>query len=315
MVFKIGESDLAGSGLDEKRVEIIVSGRLVLDGVAGNPIRFEPLNGSGKRDHWAGIKVLSSDTGVSKFNFVEIAGCSVYAIDVEAKRIEMNALKVSYSENGLRLCGIRENIVLDSFSFKEISSVAARFEGCRRVNLSNSNLESVNQAIVCAAESDEDQMIVSNTDISCYVSGISGVIGRSTIKNVLIVAPGAVAVSVEKFLHSTENYIDHCTLDSRNGIVVGSGTVTIENNIIVDRTGNGEIGINNLLVQTPDYEFNNVFGFATRYQSCGGGTGAVSIDPQFVGGNPFDYDLLPQSSLNMQDRYGSELGRYGVSKR
>lgn len=314
VVFRIGESDLAASGVDEKRVEIIVSGRLVLNGSEAMPVRFEPLNGGGRRDHWAGIRVLSSDTGVSKFSYVEIGSCSGYAIEVEARRLEMNAVRISYCESGLRLAGIRENLVLDSFSFNEISQIALKLEGCRRVNLSNSAMTGVEQAVVCAAAASEDQMIVENTDIRCLESGISGLAGRSTLKNVLIVCPDGVGVSYENVLHSLENYIDHCTIDAYNGIVIGSGTVSIENNIIVNRYRNGNIGINNLSVLTPDYQFNNVFGFSTRYQSCGGGIGAVSTDPEFIGGNPYNYDLLPQSSLNLQDRYGSEMGRYGVSK-
>lgn len=314
VVFYIGEKDLAAAGIDEQRVEIVVSGRLVLNGTADLPIRFAPLDGAGRRDHWSGIKVLSSDTGFSKFAHIELSGCQGYALEVEARRVEIDAISLSYCENGLRLAGIRENIVLDNCSFSEISGIAFKFEGCRRVNISNSMMKAVEEAIVCQALSSEDQLIVENTDIYCWKSGVSGIAGRSTLKNVLIVCPNGVGISYEDVLHSSENQIDHCTIDAYNGIEVGSATVLIENNILVNRYGKGNFGINNRSVLTPDYEFNNLFGFATNYQSCGGGTGAVSVDPEFKGGNPFDYNLLPQSTLNLQDRYGAELGRYGVSK-
>ncbi|MEW6712421.1 MAG: hypothetical protein AB1403_21565, partial [Candidatus Riflebacteria bacterium] len=132
--------------------------------------------------------------------------------------------------------------------------------------------------------------------------------------NILIVSPDSDAINLTDVLHLSENIIDHCTFDSLNGIIIGSGTVTIENNIVVNRNGYGNTGINNVSVLTPDYPFNNVFGFKTSYLGCGGGVGAVSLDPQFIGGNPFNYDLLPESSLNLQDRFGSEMGRYGDSR-
>ncbi len=312
--FMIGETDLAASGIDEARVEILVSGRLVMTGTAAMPVRFMPLNGSGRRDHWAGIKILSSDTGVSKLEYVEIAGCSSFGLDIEARRVELAALTLSYCENGLRMQGLRESPDLKKFRFNEITGTAFRVEACRKVSLSDSLFTSVENAVVCQAFDDEDQLIMHNTDIYCSGVGIQGIFGRSSITNILIVSPDSAAINLTDVLHLSENMIDHCTFDSLNGIIVGSGTVTIENNIVVNRNGYGNTGINNVSVLTPDYPFNNVFGFKTSYLGCGGGVGAVSLDPQFIGGNPFNYDLLPASSLNLQDRFGSEMGRYGDSR-
>lgn len=314
VVFRIGEKDLAASGVDESRVEIQVSGRLVLDGNAEQPVKFEPLNGSGRRDHWAGIKILSSETGLSKFSHVEIGACAGYAIEVEARRVELDALRFAYCENGLRLDGVRESIVLNDFRFDEISGIALKVEGCRQINLTNSTFNAVEHGIDFATSSPEDRLVVAGVDINCFKSGISGIPGRSMLKNVLIVCPDGVGVSYDNVLHGTENYIDHCTIDADKGIEIGSGTITIENNIVVSRYGVGSTGINNLSVLTPDYQFNNVYGFTTAYLGCGGGIGSTKADPQFKGGNPFNYELLPESPLKLQDRYGSEQGRYGASK-
>ncbi len=314
VIFRIGESDLAASGVDESRVEILVSGRLLLEGSAEKPVKFEPLNGGGRRDHWAGIKILSSDTGLSKFSHVEIGACSGYAIEVEARRVELDSLGFAYCENGLRLYGVRESIVLKDFRFDEISGTALKVEGCRQINLSNSKFNAVGNGIVFETTASEDRLIVAGVDINCYKSGISGIPGRSTLSNVLIVCPDGVGISYDNILHGAENYIDHCTIDAENGIEIGSGTIIIENNIVVNRYGKGNVGINNLSVLTPDYEFNNVYGFAEAYLGCGGGVGSTRVDPQFKGGNPFNYELLPESPLNLQDRYGSEQGRYGASK-
>lgn len=314
VIFRIGEKDLAASGMDESRVEILVSGRLLLLGSETMPVRFEPLDGSGRRDHWSGIRVLSSETGISRFSHVEIGSCEGYAIEVEARRIELDRLNIAYCDNGMRLVGLRENLLLDGCVFSEIDGVALRIEGCRKINLKNSMLAGAEIGISNAAVNSEDQLLVENTDVFCLKTGVSGVLGRSVFKNMLIVCHDGDGFNLGNVLHSSENYIDHCTIDAEAGIILDLGTVKIENNIIVNRFSRGSIGINNRSVLTPDYEFNNVFGFATRYEGCGGGIGAVSTDPEFSGGNPFNYDLLPQSSLNLQDRFGSEMGRYGVSK-
>ncbi|GAB4275788.1 MAG: hypothetical protein Kow0029_17170 [Candidatus Rifleibacteriota bacterium] len=312
--FKVSEKDLAASGLDEQRVEILVSGRLVLAGTKDLPVKFLPLDGSGLRTHWAGIKVLSSDTGISTFDHVNISGCSHFALDIEARRVELNALKISYCENGLRLADVRENLNLDGFSISEIKGTAIKIEGCRSVNLVNSKIEASEIGIDSFTTLREDQLVVSNTDLVCTKVGINGTFGRSILKNALILVPDGIGIKAIDVLHNTENYIDHCTISAKNGIELASGSITIENNIIVNRFSAGETGVNNLSVLTPVYEFNNVFGFANSYKGCGPGIGAVSSLPEFVGGNPFSYELLPESPLNLADRYGSEMGRYGTSR-
>lgn len=313
VVFQIGEKDLSSTGMDEKRVEIIVSGRLVLLGTAENPVKFIPLNGSGSRDHWAGINILSSATGLSKLEYVQIFGCKGYSIEVEATRTEIKNINISYSENGLRLSGVREALVLDSCHFSEISETALKVESCRKVTVSNSMMRQVKSGIVSNATTKDDEIIVSNTDLYCVETGISGVFGRSTMKNALVVVPDGIGISMSNIIDVYGNFIDHCTIDASNGIEVASGVVTIENNVVINKSAIGVKGINNSSILTPAYQFNNVFGFKTLYEGCGPGVGGVSAEPEFTGGNPFDYNLLPRSPLNLQDKFGSELGRYGVT--
>lgn len=64
----IGEKDSNSSGLDEERVEILVYGQITIDGIAGKPVVFAPLNGSGRRDHWAGISVITDSQLVSRIS-------------------------------------------------------------------------------------------------------------------------------------------------------------------------------------------------------------------------------------------------------
>ncbi|MGM0600578.1 MAG: fibronectin type III domain-containing protein [Candidatus Rifleibacteriota bacterium] len=312
--FLIGEKDLAASGLDEDRVEIIVSGRLIMNGTELAPVKFRPLDGSGRRDHWAGIKILSSDTGISTLSHVEISGCYPYSLNIEASRIDLDSISVAYSQGGIRLAGVREILDFKNYIAAEIDTMALKIEGCRKVIVSQAEFQQVDKGIEVAAAAVDEKLLLDNTDIYCQSYGIKGVLGQSVIKNVLIVSEKGTGISVNSTLHSSGNNVDHCTIDADNGIELASGTVVISNNIIVNRNKAGKKGIVNSSILTPSYDFNNLWGYATAYEGCGPGIGAIKADPYFVGGNPFDYHLRSDSSLNLQDENGSEMGRYGVSE-
>ena len=312
--FLIAETDAFAAGLDEQRVEIQVHGRISLQGAAASPVKFGPLQGSGKRDHWAGIRILSSLTGISEINHTQMFGCSGYAVTVAADRAKINALAITHSENGLSLSGLRDTIEVADCSFTQVSGVALKVNKCRRVLVADANFSEVGTAIENFTDYADDQLLVRDTAIDCLQTGIVGTFGKSRIYNVLIVADSGIAVSIDSVLNSRENFIDHCTIDAMNGILVKQGEVTIENNIVVNRSQKGNVGINNSSFLTPDYAFNNMYGFTTAYRGCAAGTGGVQTDPKFVGGNPFDYNLAPDSTLLLQDRYGSEMGRYGISR-
>ncbi|OGK05603.1 MAG: hypothetical protein A2W80_17900 [Candidatus Riflebacteria bacterium GWC2_50_8] len=312
--FLIADTDAFAAGLDEQRVEIQVNGRISLQGTAENPVKFGPLQGSGQRDHWAGIRVLSSMTGVSEINNTQMFGCSGYALKVAADRIQITNLVITHSENGVSLAGLKDTLELQNCSFKEIAGVALKINKCRRVLVYDTEFSQVGMAIENFTDYADDQLMVYNTFIDCLQTGITGTFGKSKIYNVLIVAETGLAVKLEKLLNSRENFIDHCTIDAYNGILVEQGEVTIENNIVINRLQKGSVGINNSSFLAPEYDFNNVYGFNTAYQGCSAGVGAVQTDPKFVGGNPFDYNLAPDSTLRLQDYYGSEMGRYGSSR-
>lgn len=312
--FLLADSDAFSAGLDEERIEIQVHGRISLQGTAASPVRFGPLQGSGKRDHWAGIKIVSSVTGVSEIKNCEMFGCSGYAVSVSADRVQISGLAITHSENGLSLSGLRDTLELDDCIFAEISGVALDIDRCRRILVENTEFNEVTTAINNYTDYADDQLMVYDTLIDCLGHGIVGTFGRSKIYNSLIIADRGLAIKYVNTLNTRENYLDHCTIDAESGILVEQGAVTIENNIVVSRSQSGDVGIENSSVLTPDYAYNNVFGFSTAYQGCAAGTGGVETDPKFVGGNPFDYHLAPDSTLRLQDRYGSEMGRYGNSR-
>ncbi len=310
----VSETDSLAAGSDEQRVEITVQGRIEIVGSAESPVVFAPLNGSGRRDHWAGIRILSSQTGISDISHARLFGCNGYALDVAALNMRISNLEISYSQYGLRLDGIREVMSLSSCRFNEIASVALELKNCRRLTVENGLFSEVHTGIVTSTDKNEDQVIVKDCDIYATAVGIKGIWGRNRIIRTLIVSHEGSGIVCDNILHSYDNYIDHVTIDARNGILVKAGNVTIQNNIVVDRYQKGSVGIENLTVFMPEYGFNNVYGFAENYRGCSGSTGALSIDPKFAAGNPYDYRLMSESTLKLQDIYGSELGRYGVSR-
>ncbi|MFA6750386.1 MAG: hypothetical protein WCS82_11020, partial [Candidatus Riflebacteria bacterium] len=115
-------------------------------------------------------------------------------------------------------------------------------------------------------------------------------------------------------LSSSGNYIDHVTIDALNGIDILNGNFTVKNNIITNSQALGNTGIINRTSENPVYNFNNVVGFGVLYQNCQKGPNSISFVPNFVGGNPYDYNLKPTSILIFADEYQKELGRYGVSR-
>ncbi len=312
--FLIADNDAFASGADEQRIEIVAHGRLALEGTREKPVKFGSLGGSGKRDHWSGIRILSSLTGISQIQHVQIFGCSGYAVDVTTDRVKIDNLAVSYSESGLSLDGLRDFIELESCSFNEIRSIGLRVSRCRRVLLNNSAFIEVGEGIVNFTDYADDQLLVKNSELDCINTGVRGVFGKLRFLNSLFVVSEGTAMIFENALNTRENYVDHCTIEARNGIVIRSGEFVIENNIINNRGLAGEVGINNTSILTPDYAFNNVYGFGSAYSGCAGGLGAIQTDPKFVGGNPYSYALQADSSLRLQDRYGSEMGRYGSSR-
>lgn len=312
--FLIAETDAFSSGSDEGRVEIVVHGRMALNGTVESPVRFGPLNGSGKRDHWSGIRVLSHLTGISELNHVQLFGCSGYAVEVVAERVRITSLAVSYSVGGLSLDGLRDFLELDSCRFSEISQVALRVSKCRRVQVSNTVFTAVSKAISNFTDYADDQLVVKNSELHCLDTAISGTFGKLRFLNLLVVVPDGIGMFFENALNNRENYVDHCTIEALNGIVVQSGEFIIENNIINNRGLVGATGINNTSVLTPEYAFNNIYGFSNAYLGCAAGLGGLQTVAKFEGGNPFSYRLPADSTLKLQDRYGSEMGCYGNTR-
>jgi len=312
--FEIAESDSMQTGLDDKRVEIIVHGRIAINGTENSPVAFKPLDGSGKRDHWQGISILSDKTGISQLNYLSMFGCAGYAIEVESDKFKASNLHIKYCENGIKLSGISDYLTIGDSTIEEIASEALFVENCRRFVFSDSLIKDVGTGVRIFTADSDDSTEIKTTYISATNVGISGIIGKSKFINNLILAKTGTGILTNNYLNKISNYVDHCTIDALNGIKVESGNVTIENNIIANTALSGSTGIENSSVLVPSYSYNSVYGFTAAYVGCGATEGGVTTDPEFVGGNPYDYNLKPTSVLRLQDKYGNQLGRYGPSR-
>lgn len=312
--FEIAEADSMKTGLDTERVEIIVQGRIAINGSSELPVVFKPLDGTGRRDHWRGITILSDKTGISELHHISIFGCAGYAIEVETDNFIADNLQVRYCENGIKFSGIRNNFSLENTRVEGIASEAIFVENCRRFTLSNSFIDDTKVGIRVHTNDTEDSFEMDNSEVYANEIGLTGTFGKAKLAKNLIVVKTGTGIVINSLLNAKSNYIDHCTIDALNGIRVVSGTITIENNIIANITQTGETGINNVSILSPSYSYNAVFGFNSAYIGCGSLEGGVTTDPRFIGGNPYDYHLSAGSTLRIGDRHGNELGRYGESR-
>ncbi|HOY68179.1 MAG TPA: carboxypeptidase regulatory-like domain-containing protein [Candidatus Ozemobacteraceae bacterium] len=315
--FRVAASDAFGLGEDRSRVEILVNGRAVIAGKSGAPVRFTPLDGAGARDHWAGIRFRKGGAGVSELGFVEMFGCAGPAVLVDRIEANVHDITVQYSVGGYRIEGVRIVPTLSNCRFNDIASAAVEVVACRRFDMTNAVITGARIGCLFVKDNLEDRISVRESRIDAYEIGILADFARSVIANTLIVAPHGTGV---RYLDTrvTDNFLDHCTIDANVGVAIASGQPRIESNILCNTDEAGRYGISYEDLANPltgYFGYNAIHGFEVDYKDCIKGPGAQSMKPDFVGGNPYDYHLLPASPLRLLDINGLELGRYGPSYR
>ena len=312
--FQVAERDSFRAGSDENRVEILVHGALTVNGTKEEPVLFTPLDGTGQREHWAGIRVLSSHTGISAIRNAHLFGCSGYAVNINSENVAVSGLTIKHSNGGIRLENVKENVEIADCLFDDIASVAVSINKCFHIVLKDSKITNSYIGVENYTNSTFDQTFVRNTDIYTTNTGITGIFGNSTIVNTLVVSPNG--INYKNILKSDGgNIVDHSTVDAKNALIIDTGNLTVKNNIFVNTHNAGEVGIQYKdALYTPTYIRNDIYGFATPNSGCFIGTQSVAIDPGFVGGSPFSYELGETSLLLINDEFGLELGRYGDSR-
>lgn len=311
---QISENDTFKSGFDEDRIEIIVHGSITVNGTSEEPVVFSPLDGSGKREHWAGINILSSKTGVSAVRNANIFGCSGYALNVNAENFAIGNLSIKHTFGGIKLENVKQRVDISDCVFDDIASVAVSINKCSHIELVNSKITNTYFGVENFTDSYLDKTYVRNTDIYTTNTGIKGIFGYSIITNTLVVSPNG--INYQNILKSDGgNVLDHSTIDAINALIIDSGNLNVKNNIFVNTKEAGNIGITyNDSLDIPTYNYNNIYGFSTACKGCFVGTDSVELDPVFVGGSPYSYELSNTSLLLINDEYGLELGRYGDSR-
>lgn len=117
------------------------------------------------------------------------------------------------------------------------------------------------------------------------------------------------------------DFIENNTIDCLIGIQVDSGNPTIKNNIIAYIGSTKAIyGISQTQpLATPTMSFNDIFNYTFAFNGTNGsGTANIEVDPLFVGGVPYSYQLQAVASGNASDspcltagEGGTQQGRYG----
>lgn len=151
-----------------------------------------------------------------------------------------------------------------------------------------------------------------NTVRDCDVGMVSA---NSNIRNNLFIdnQTGVTLLGADQF--------ENNTVDCLIGVQVDAGTPVIKNNIIAYTGSTKAIyGINQTLtLATPTISFNDIYNYTYAFNGTNGtGTSNIEVDPLFVGGSPYSYQLQKISNGNASDspcltagEAGAQLGRYG----
>lgn len=117
------------------------------------------------------------------------------------------------------------------------------------------------------------------------------------------------------------DYFEHNTVDCLIGVQVDFGNPVIRNNII-GYTGSTKAiyGVNQTQpLATPTVSFNDIYNYTFAFNGTNStGTANLEVDPLFIGGLPFDYQLQTQAGGYASDspcltsgENGVQMGRYG----
>ncbi len=151
-----------------------------------------------------------------------------------------------------------------------------------------------------------------NTVRDCDVGMVSA---NSNIRNNLFIdnQTGVTLLGADQF--------ENNTVDCLIGVQVDAGTPVIKNNIIAYTGSTKAIyGINQTLtLATPTISFNDIYNYTYAFNGTNGtGTSNIEVDPLFVGGSPYSYQLQKIANGNASDspcltagEAGAQLGRYG----
>ncbi|MBF0408951.1 MAG: right-handed parallel beta-helix repeat-containing protein [Candidatus Riflebacteria bacterium] len=310
--FRIASVDAFRLGFDTERIEILVQGKISLLGNQSAPVKFVPMEIGGQRGLWNGIKIQNGNTGNSEITYAEISCCREWAIEAENCDPSITNLTVKFCGGGIRLNGVRNSPEFKDIKIDDVSLTAIEANNCRRPAFSGIEILRSGTGIKTLTDNAEDRITIQETRIEARDIGIYGKLNRSVFSNLLILVPDGIGVYYER-ASATENILDHCTIDASIGIIIGTGTPTIENNIIIKLSEDGAAGIKYMQTGIPQFKYNNLYGFALAYDGCAAGEGATTFRPDFTGGNPYSYTLPISSPLKRCDRNGLETGRYGDS--
>jgi len=117
------------------------------------------------------------------------------------------------------------------------------------------------------------------------------------------------------------DFIENNTIDCLIGVQVDAGNPIIKNNIIAYMGSTRAIyGVSQTqALATPTISFNDIFNYTFAFNGTNGtGTANIEVDPLFVGGVPYSYQLQSVANGNASDspcltagEGSTQMGRYG----
>lgn len=149
------------------------------------------------------------------------------------------------------------------------------------------------------------QVFVENNQIQTGATGLRFENSQVQISRNLITQCRTEAV---RFIQTSGNFFNNTLSGNGHGLVLENSPATFFNNIIVSGDG---VGIS--ATGTAAIRYNNVWNNREgNYRNCTGGPGAISVDPLFVGGTPFSYQLTKNSPCIDAGDPASPLDRDGT---
>ncbi|MFC1743375.1 hypothetical protein ACFL35_05220 [Candidatus Riflebacteria bacterium] len=311
----IATDTLRSGGEEPEKVLFTIDGTMRVTGTAQKPVILRSLPQPGKnalRGSWMGMKFNGYGPGKSSLEYVEISDFNKQAIFADGTTVEINNAILSNGIHGIILKNSVSKAAingrLNSIQFKDLTGTAVIFDSLF-----------YNEILSC--------------DFDGQFSPLLGInLNTLIMKNNLIRTPGrSASMTVDTFIcennifeiqntlgiavNGSDIILRKNTINARSGITLyNQKRFKIEDNIFVSLEQVGDVGVaftRTEVVATPTTPlliYNDIHNFNSRHIGCQEGDGQADLLPDFIGGEPFDYDLRPFSPLRLMGKNRDRVG-------
>ncbi len=303
---RVSANDLMRGGIEGDRIEMLIDGRLVILASGSTPVRFFSGSALQTPSDWAGFRIRTARTAAEPniLQNLEVANARIGVLIVDTT-VEAAGLTAKYCETGVKMQAASGTLVTDiACSDCTTGFMAEGTLGCsaKRVSIlggtTGISLQG-NRSFTL-----RDFSVRESLDLGVLVADVA----TPTLRAGLIEARRLGLQN--KVAGGT---LQHLTINAVNGVLVdGSARPELIDCILVNLVNPGTgYGLEEKTVGR-SYPYNNIYGFSTPVRNCDqNGAPILNIDPQFVGGTPYDYHLRTGSPLLGTSSTGGQMGAYG----